>query len=364
MRWVIVVSVLVLTACAPRHSLQPLPPGAAAGSVRNIYVATTRAAEVDGSFGRSRADDLDYLRIDVSVPPDRSAGEIRTPRRFPDPEVDFLVSSSAKFSGGSAFTGALRQALRQARPADREILIYVHGYNNVFPDGVLRMAQLSEDIGLNGVQAHFAWPSEGNAFGYVYDRESVLFSRDGLERMIREAHAAGPRRLILVAHSMGSLLVMETLRQMSLADPGSASRLIDGVVLMSPDLDVQLFRQQAQTIGTLPDPFYVFTSEEDRILGLSSLVSGQPDRLGNLISPNEVADLNVVILDVSVFSSGAGHFTVGDSSALLAILGDAREVSDAFDAADAARAGILPGTAIRVQNATQVVLNPGSALGQ
>ena len=353
---------LLLAACAPRQALVQLPPGAEPGIVHEVFVASTRAAAPDGSLGRERSSDLDYRRIDVSVPEDRETGEISTPhRRDPDPLKDYLVSGRAVYDNDAAFTNALRQRLRALPPLEQEAVIFVHGFNNVVADGVLRTAQLNADIGLPGIEVHFAWPSAASPFGYVFDRESTLFSRDGLETLLASIDAANPRRTILVAHSLGSSLVMETLRQMEIARPGSAARTVDGVILISPDLDVDVFRRQASRIEKLPEPFIIFTSQRDRALRLSSRVSGQTERLGNLLSPEPIADLNVTLLDVSAFSSGTGHFTPADSPALIAILSDVSSVANALGNEGRGQVGLLPGTAISVQNATQVVLSPIAA---
>ena len=86
---------------------------------------------------------------------------------------------------------------------------------------------------------------------------------------------------------MGSALTMETLRQMALRGSSRALSRIKGVVLISPDLDVDLFRSIALDIGTLPQPFVIFGSSKDRILNLSATISGAPERLGNLDGPDE-----------------------------------------------------------------------------
>jgi hypothetical protein len=63
-------------------------------------------------------------------------------------------------------------------------------------------------------------------------------------------------------------------------------------------------------------------------------------------------------MDISAFSKGAGHFVVGDSEALIAILDRLGDVSNAFEADRKARVGLLPGVVLTVQNATQIVLRP------
>ena len=121
--------------------------------------------------------------------------------------------------------------------------------------GRRRTPELGHDLKVQGVLVHYSWPSRANALGYVYDRDSALFGRDGLEVLIRDVEAAGARNVIVVAHSMGGALVMETLRQMAIAGDRHSLERIRCVILMSPDIDLDVFHEQAVKIGKLPGPF-------------------------------------------------------------------------------------------------------------
>jgi esterase/lipase superfamily enzyme len=237
-------------------------------------------------------------------------------------------------------------------------VIFVHGYNNNFAEGVYRVAQFSHDLEIPGAVVHYAWPSAAKPLGYVYDRDSALFARDGLERLIDEVSAAGARRILLVAHSMGSGLAMEALRQAAIRDDQAALGGIAGVILISPDVDVDVFRSQVSAIGVLPQPFLIFGSDRDRLLGLSARLTGQRERLGSLSDVSRVADLKVTFMDVGEFASGAGHFTLGDSPALIRLIENIGQIEGAFEADRARRVGLLSGAVLTVQNATQIILHP------
>ncbi len=106
-----------------------------------------------------------------------------------------------------------------------------------------------------------------------HDRDSALFARDGLEALLREIAAAGSNRIVLVAHSLGSSVTMEALRQLRIGGRDDVLNRISGVILMSPDLDVDLFRSQAQRVDPLPQPFVIFTSQRDRALRISAAIT-------------------------------------------------------------------------------------------
>lgn len=335
-----------------------LPAEAEANATRAVFVASSRAGGRDTPLAEARSEQLGYYRLDIAIPPGRRPGSIPIATHDPDPAREFAVADWDVYAGARPFRAELRRALSRLAPEDRELVIYVHGFNNTFAEGVLRIAQLSHDLQLPGVAVHYSWPSAGNPLGYAYDHDSALFARDGLEDLLRIADASGARRVVLVAHSIGSLITMETLRQMAIARPGSPRRTVNAVILVSPDIDVDVFRAQARRIGALPDPFFIFTSRRDRALRLSARLTGQSERLGNLEDPSRLGEFDVTLIDVTAFGSGISHFVPGDSPALIGLLSQVAEVDAAFDRDRAGRAGLLPGTVLTVQNLTQVILTP------
>lgn len=347
---------LALMSCTPRGMLTVLPSAADVGVVTPIFVGTTRVME-DGDFGPDRSETVRFARYDISIPPQRKPGEINWPSRLipPDPKRDFLTTAEMIYADAPGFRKSLSHDLVLH---GGEAVIFVHGYNNNFSEGLYRVAQFAHDLELPGSVVHYAWPSAAKPLGYVYDRDSALFARDGLEALIKEVAASGAKRILLVAHSMGGALTMEALRQTAIRGDTATLNRLSGVILISPDLDVDVFRSQAAAMGELPQPFVIFGSNRDKMLGLSARLTGQRERLGSLTNINALADLQVTFLDVSQFSSGAGHFIVGDSEALIRLLDSIGEVEGAFESDRAKRVGLVSGAVLTVQNATQIVLTP------
>lgn len=354
-----VVAGLVLAACAPRGEITVLPAAAEVAATRTVFIGTTRLPDPDG-YGPQRAARERFARYDIAIPPEREPGSIPWPPRggTPDPRRHMLTVAAAPYPDAAAFRRDLAAALRALPKGRRDTVIYVHGYNNRFAEGVYRVAQLSHDLEIPAVAVHYAWPSAGRPLVYAYDRDSALFARDGLEALIAEVAAAPSDRIVLVAHSLGSALTMEALRQLAVGRRQHLLRRIGGVVLISPDIDVDVFRAQAARIGRLPQPFFIFTSQRDRALAISGLLTGQGERLGTLRDIGALADLEVTVLDVSAFSQGLGHFALGDSPALIRLLTVLGEVDAAFGRDPSARPGLLPGTVLTIRRATQIVLQP------
>ncbi len=357
----LVLLVIAIAACSPRGTITLVPDAVAVGDVVPVFIGTTRgydAATQTFSFDRSQS--LTFGEYDISIPPQREAGDITFPGRRgpPDPTTDFVTTARTIMTDASAFETALRAEFRTRPRGSRETVVYVHGFNNTFAEGVYRIAQLSHDLDLPGVPVHYSWPSRAAALGYVYDRDSALFARDGLEQLIGSLRAAGSERITLVAHSMGSGLLMETLRQLALRGDRATLDKIGGVILISPDIDVDVFRSQALAIGKLPQPFLIFGSDRDRYLTVSARITGEAERLGNLSDISRLSDLEVTYLNVGAFSSGGGHFTVGDNPALLRLIGGIDQLDNALARDQRTRRGLLPGVVLSVRNATEVILAP------
>lgn len=357
--------ILLVASCSARGQIRLAPQAATVGDVETVFIGTTRLIDPEtGRYGPDRSEEIRYARYDVSVPPDRQPGEIKFPRKAGkvDPRTDFLTTAEVLHPSQQTFRADLAGAALMGAKGQREAIIFVHGFNTNFSEGLYRIAQLSHDLDLPGATVHYSWPSAGNPLGYVRDRDSALFARDGLEALMHEVAAAGADSILLVAHSMGSALIMETLRQIAIRGDRALQSRIAGVILISPDLDVDVFRSQASAVGALPQPFIIFGSDRDRLLGLSATLTGEPERLGNLTDLSRVADLDVTYLDVGAFASGAGHFPVGDSPSLLRLLERIGDVDGAFDRDQRGRIGLLPGVVLTVQNATKIILSPATAI--
>lgn len=354
----------LLAACTPRGAIVVDPAAAEVGTVRPVFVGTSRGKdeETGTDYARFRNPDTRFSRFDISIPPAHQPGRITytKPNSAPDPQTDFLTTRQLLYDDAGAFRADLSRELRKSPPGSREAVIFVHGFNTTFAEGLYRIAQLAHDLKSPGVAVHYAWPSRGAPLAYAYDRDSALFARDGLEQLLEEVAAAGADRVVLVGHSMGAAVTMETLRQMAIA--GNPARNIGGVVLIAPDLDLDLFRAQARRIGELPQPFVIFTSKRDRALALSARVSGETARLGNVTDLSLLSDLDVTLIDVTSYSTGAGHFTPGTSPALIGILSQIGDVDDALASGQIGQTGLLPGVVLTVQDATQIVMSPVTAL--
>jgi esterase/lipase superfamily enzyme len=165
--------------------------------------------------------------------------------------------------------------------AARDVLIYVHGFNQTFESAVLDAARLSDGVHFRGETLAFCWPSKAKLFDYGYDRESAMWSRDALEQVFAGLMASPTTgRIHVVAHSIGTMLTMEALRQIYARQGAAAAERIASVVFASPDIDMDVFTSSVERIGPLASKITVVTATNDRALAVSGWMAGGVTRVG------------------------------------------------------------------------------------
>ena len=85
-------------------------------------------------------------------------------------------------------------------------------------DPTLAHFSIAHDTSYPGTPVLFSWASGARTTDYVYDKESASAARDQLEVTLRLLAQSGARRIDIVAHSMGTWVTMETLRQLRARD--------------------------------------------------------------------------------------------------------------------------------------------------
>ena len=162
-----------------------------------------------------------------------------------------------------------------------DVLIYVHGYNTTFETAALDAARLSDGIKFVGETMVFSWPSRAGLLDYGYDRESAMWSRDALQQVL-DGLIASPivGHVHIVAHSIGTMLTMEALRQLYAQLGEEAANRVGAVVFASPDIDMDGFSSSVKRIGHLARKIIVVTAANDRALAVSRWMAGGITRVG------------------------------------------------------------------------------------
>jgi esterase/lipase superfamily enzyme len=247
-----------------------------------IFVATLRTPEPDSgtAFTSGLSQMLRFARYVISIPPNHRTDMIEWPGDPPDPRTEFATFNAKRLSEAE-----FRSEVTGKQGDGRSIRLFVHGYNNSFQETVYRLAQIAADAHDNRIAVLFAWPSQGKPLSYNADRAAAAASTDGLARTIDILTARPRAKVVLLAHSMGGWLTMETLAEMSRERRRAVFDRFSNVVLAAPDIDVTDMVRQLEIIGHLPRPLTLLVSSDDTALTLSRVITG-----GRRVGADDVHD--------------------------------------------------------------------------
>jgi esterase/lipase superfamily enzyme len=196
---------------------------------------------------------------------------------------------------------------RLAAAPKKEVLLYVHGFNETFATAAYTAAELCHFLGREQVCAFFTWPASasGNFLtSYTSTTESADFAVEHLKKSIRMiATTPGVDGVQILAHSRGTALTLKAVRELGLEAIAAGKEpvdlyKIDNLVLLSPDIDLDIAAQQLT--GFLSDPdlitvwpegklprvlkgrLTIYTSPDDRALRVSQLLFRSRNRVGQM----------------------------------------------------------------------------------
>jgi len=283
-------SVLTLGGCASLGATGARFDASSLSVDPTLFVTTTRKPVNGGRakpwFGPERSSTTTVARAKL-VPPDDSCFSLAAVGL-----VDW------RLDGVERVSGEVGDLLAPAGGGG-DVLIYVHGFNQTFETAALDAARLSDAIKFRGRTMVFSWPSKAGLFDYAYDRDSATFSRDDLERVLSSiVSAPGSGRVHIVAHSMGTMLALESLRQLYARYGDTVTGKIGAVVFAAPDIDMDVFSSAISRIGPLAGKITVITSTNDRALALSGRLAGGMTRVG-AAEKAAIERLGVRVIDAS-----------------------------------------------------------------
>ena len=279
-----------------------------------IFVVSTRK----GKDTNELADATKFSLQTITVPPGHAPGQIeRASFGSDNPEHHFTVSAYRGLDDAE-FKEEVASHLSGRVGSNRDVLLFVHGFNTSYDDARFRLAQVVTDGRFGGVPMLFTWPASGSLFDYEAAKESASASRDALaQALMTLSDLPDVGRIHILAHSMGAWLTMEALRQDAIAGKPDLGGKLGDVMLAAPDIDVGVFKNQIAKID--PSHISVLVSANDRALTLSRHLAGDRPRVGAL-DPKSEADkavldrLGVRVYDVSSEAGGLyGHSMYGDA---------------------------------------------------
>jgi esterase/lipase superfamily enzyme len=268
----------------------------------------------------SQAADVSAISADPTLTIVTTRNPVRNARSSPWFGTERASASQARVQlsapGANAFAPGLgdwRVASVEAIPVGtglargagrKDVLIYVHGFNQTFETAALDAARLSDGVRFRGETMLFSWPSRARLSDYIYDRESAMWSRDAFESMVDHL-IADPQvgRINIVAHSMGTMLTVEVLRQLYDRRGRAVVDNLGAVVLAAPDIDMDNFAASVHRIGPLTDKISVLVAANDRALDVMRQLAGGVTRAGTA-DAERLRAMGLRVIDASKVAVG------------------------------------------------------------
>ncbi len=220
---------------SPLNGAQPLP----TSNDLNLLYVTDRAPIADPqtnalSYGSERSRTMSFGSIDIRMEPDSNGamgemklGGIKEIGQFPEVPYPAVVSSAgyrrapdvvAAHEGAVAsLQGEIRHRL--VKTERKEVVVFIHGYNNTFADAANAMGSICRLLGRDFVCVLLTWPaggSRGAFMGYNVDRESGEFAVADMRKAIRAiGQTEGVRGVHIIAHSRGTDVLASAFEQLS-----------------------------------------------------------------------------------------------------------------------------------------------------
>jgi esterase/lipase superfamily enzyme len=279
-----------------RFKLIPAPAGLAAPVTRNafpepnydivqVFYATDRADTKNAdpalrySGERSTALGLSRGICEVSIPATHVVGELESPSwlRFeytPDPAKHVVLKSIQPLERDPFYE---KLSARVASSPSKEVVVFIHGFNNSFEHAARQAAQIARDASFDGAPVLYSWPSKNRLVAYTEDEDTVQWTafhlRDFLDELAQRTHAS---RIHLIAHSMGNRALTSALQMIASKERprGTSAPPFDQIVLAAPDIGADTLTLFAREIGSAARRMTLYASANDDALLVSSFIHG------------------------------------------------------------------------------------------
>jgi len=362
---------LFLAGCASPRPLMPVPnlyigedapelftalPSELQDSRIDLLYVTDRVPETDDdgalTYGYGRSRSVAFGSAIVTIEPELSWGELQRVSleqdrstklslhlssleergRFPETPLPLvLINGEAQIDPAAletlriteqSFHAEIRRRLAFAPKP--EVVLFVHGYHNDFEEAAQTLAELWHFFGREHVPILYTWPAgQGGPSGYIYDRESGEFTVHHLKTLIRSLYDNPEiKRVHMIAHSRGTDVLTSAIRELSLVARAAGETPSDKlryshVVLAAPDLDLDVVSQRiiAEQIGREAKNITIYTSQEDKAIGIAERLFKSAARLGRLaiedLQADDLAGIDKVegisFIDLQEGTGGTGH---------------------------------------------------------
>ncbi len=216
-------------------------------------------------------DKLQFGVAQVSIPKKHKFGEMERPNKYlfwqKEKIGEHVVVVKLEDIDKKEFSRFLGTKLKNVE--EKDILIFIHGFNVTFASAIRRTAQLSYDLNFKGVPMTYSWPSAGEKSKYMKDESSVQYTTPHLVAFLKEViDNKGKANIHIIGHSMGTRALTNALKEISFTYPDK--HVFKNIILAAPDIDkdvfeVNLFPYMRRTT----DQITLYASSDDAALKAS-----------------------------------------------------------------------------------------------
>jgi esterase/lipase superfamily enzyme len=201
-----------------------------------------------------------------------------------------VSSMLARSLDESSFLNGVSDQVQRSRQKD--LLVFVHGFNVSFDSAVTRTAELALKIPFNGAIVTYCWPTQGGALKYSDDEPINKASVEPFTQFLTTLRDGVPKetRIHILVHSMGNRIVMESLNAMP--EPVE-QKPFSHVVLCAPDVGRSDFLQWAPGVVAQSDRVTLYVNASDSALIVSKGLHAEK-RAGDAVIPLVVEGIETI----------------------------------------------------------------------
>jgi esterase/lipase superfamily enzyme len=245
-----------------------------------VFFATDRESEKTEDYFSGRRSELQYGRCLVNIPKNKALGEIPRPKwwklEFSENKDKHVMITGLDVFDAEKFFSALN-----SNGDEKDAFVFIHGYNTGFKEAVHRTAQITFDLGFKGTPITYSWPSAAKTINYLYDEESVIYTKSHMVSFFKDLQAKSKlNKIHIIAHSMGNRVLTNAL--MALQTEGFFNETkFDQIIMAAPDIDAQVFlKELVPYLAGSSERMTLYASSKDKALQVSRGIHGSIIRLG------------------------------------------------------------------------------------
>jgi esterase/lipase superfamily enzyme len=269
-------------------------------------------ADPSRGFGSEADERIHFGKRIVRIPSSHRVGELGSPlwKRLLLRVDDRITVDPARVLARDAFERDVRRFLANLDASDRNVLVYIHGFNTGFDDAARRAAQLGFDLQVPGITVLYSWPSRGSLSAYLADLSAIEASENHIAEFLVAVSALAERgRVHIIAHSMGNRGLVRALHRATAQAALRAGTRFGQIFLSAPDISVAAFRELASVYPQVAERTTLYVADQDKALAALEWLTDGASRVGGAPPVLVLPGIDTVrVRDNSLFRLGHSYF--------------------------------------------------------